>query len=554
MRQALALLCCPSTPARALRRRCQHRSERSARAVRRAAPPVTLPCRAICLACMPLPHVRCAGSLTPAMHSTSQSHSERVPNKNFRLLAGRPLYCWTLSALLGSSQIARVVIDTDADGEKLAQEIAAQFPKDVQRVTVLPRPQELRGDMVPMTSILFHDVSTLAADFFLQTHSTNPFLRTETVDQAVSAFISSQPAHDSLFSVVARRTRLYDQLGRAVNHNPAVLLRTQDLPPLYEENSSLYIFTASDLLRRHQRIGERPLLFEMSATESLDIDDEHDWDVAAAMMPSVLVSREVMPAALAAPPAEEAAGGVVQITPGRRCALVVAQRLRPLHGAAASSPTFDVLVSAPYLLPHMKRFTPIMAEFGLRAIVPPGLEERLSEEQLLAIAGSFDGAVTGDDAFTKAVFAACAPRLKCVAKWGTGIDSIDLDAAAAHGCAIRNTPEAFTCPVADSSVAYILAFARGIVANDASIKAGRWCKQPGVCLAESVVGIIGLGAVGRAVAQRCAAFSASVLAVDPVPPPPSFLEAHPEVKLGSLEQVISSSHFVVLCCDLNPGA
>ena len=507
---------------------------------------------------MRLPRVHCMLTRRDALFClpASQAHSERVPNKNFRLLAGRPLYCWTLSALLGSSQIAQVVIDTDADVEKLAHEIAAQFPKDAQRVTVLPRPQGLRGDMVPMTSILFHDVSTLAADFFLQTHSTNPFLRTETVDSAVSAFISSKPAHDSLFSVVARRTRLYDQLGRAVNHNPAVLLRTQDLPPLFEENSCLYMFTAADLLRRHQRIGERPLLFEMSATESLDIDDEHDWDVAAAMMPGVLASRvapEAMPAALAAPPAEEAADGVGQIAPARRCALVVAQRLRPLHGAAAPSPSFDILVSAPYLLPHMKRFAPIMAEFGLRAIVPPGIEERLSEEQLLVIAGSFDGAVTGDDAFTEAVFTTCAPRLKCIAKWGTGIDSIDLEAAAAHGCAIRNTPEAFTCPVADSSVAYILAFARGIVANDASIKAGGWCKQPGVCLAESVVGIVGLGAVGRAVALRCAAFGASVLAVDPVAPPPSFLEACPEVTLGPLEQVISSSHFVVLCCDLNPG-
>ena len=413
--------------------------------------------------------------------------------------------------------------------------------------------------MVPMTSILAHDVSTLTADFFLQSHSTNPFLRTETVDKAVSAFISSKPAHDSLFSVVARRTRLFDQLGRAVNHNPAVLLRTQDLPPLFEENSCLYIFTAADLLRRHQRIGERPLLFEMSATESLDIDDEHDWDVAAAMMPGVLASQnafalEVLPAALAAPPAEEAAGGVVQTAPARRCALVMAQRLRPMQGSAAASRTLDVLVSAPYLLPHLKRFTPIMADFGLRVIVPPGLEERLSEEQLLEIAGSFDGAVTGDDAFTAAVFAACAPRLRCVAKWGTGIDSIDLKAAAAHGCAIRNTPEAFTCPVADSSVAYILAFARGVVANDASVKSGRWFKQPGVCLAESTVGVIGLGAVGRAVAQRCVAFGPSVLAVDPVAPPPSFLETCQGVTLAPLEQVLSSSQFIVLCCDLNPGA
>lgn len=342
-----------------------------------------------------------------------------------------------------------------------------------------------------------------------------------------------------------------------MNHNPAVLLRTQDLPPLFEENSCIYIFKGADLLRRHQRIGERPMLFEMPAMESLDIDDEHDWAMAAALMPLVLANRGAaspppQQTAVAAPPAEEAADAVAAAPVARRCSLVLAQRLRPQRSIAAT--TFDVLVSAPYMLPHMKRFTPIMAAFGLRAVVPPGLEERLSQEQLLALAGSFDGAITGDDAFTDAVFAACAPRLKVVAKWGTGIDSIDLGAAAAHGVAIKNTPEAFTNPVADSSVAYILAFARGIVANDATIKSGRWFKQPGVCLAESTVGIIGLGAVGRAVAQRCVAFGATVLAVDPVAPPPSFLEAHPDVKLVPLPQVLSSSRFIVLCCDLNPGA
>jgi len=441
--------------------------------------------------------------------------------------------------------------------------------------------------MVPMTTILAHDAAVFSdADLFVQTHSTNPFLRTETVDKAVSAFLSGQPAHDSLFSVVARRVRLYDracprraargsnrdpparayqpirfrsfhpsELGRAVNHNPAVLLRTQDLPPLFEENSCIYIFKGADLLRRHQRIGERPMLFEMPAMESLDIDDEHDWAMAAALMPLVLASRgaaspPLQQTAIAAPPAEEAADAAVSVA--RRSSLVLAQRLRPQRSIAAT--TFDVLVSAPYMLPHMKRFTPMLAAFGLRAVVPPGLEERLSQEQLLALAGSFDGAITGDDAFTDAVFAACAPRLKVVAKWGTGIDSIDLGAAAAHGVAIKNTPEAFTNPVADSSVAYVLAFARGIVANDASIKSGRWFKQPGVCLAESTVGIIGLGAVGRAVAHRCVAFGASVLAVDPVAPPPSFLEARPDVKLVPLPQVLSSSRFVVLCCDLNPGA
>ncbi len=78
--------------------------------------------------------------------------------------------------------------------------------------------------------------------------------------------------------------------------------------------------------------------------------------------------------------------------------------------------------------------------------------------------------------------------------------------------------------------------------------------MPGVCLAERVVGVIGLGSVGRAVAHRISAFGAAVLAVDPVAPPPSFLDAHPGVRMTTLQDVLRSSHFVVLCCDLNPGS
>jgi CMP-N-acetylneuraminic acid synthetase len=73
---------------------------------------------------------------------------------------------------------------------------------------------------------------------------------------------------------------LYDQLGRALNHNPDILLRTQDLPPVYEENSCLYIFRGDTLLARQNRLGYRPLMFEIEAREALDIDDELDFQLA----------------------------------------------------------------------------------------------------------------------------------------------------------------------------------------------------------------------------------------------------------------------------------
>jgi CMP-N-acetylneuraminic acid synthetase len=122
------------------------------------------------------------------------------------------------------------------------------------------------------------------ADFYLQTHSTNPLLRPETVKRAIETFLAEYPAKDSLFSVTRWQTRLYDQYGRAINHDPSVLIQTQDLPPVYEENSCLYLFTRQNLLRRHHRIGEHPILFEIDAAEAWDIDEEIDFEITDFLM------------------------------------------------------------------------------------------------------------------------------------------------------------------------------------------------------------------------------------------------------------------------------
>jgi CMP-N-acetylneuraminic acid synthetase len=131
-----------------------------------------------------------------------------------------------------------------------------------------------------MNEILLYDTSIVQADFYLQTHSTNPLLRPETISKALQTFLSDYPTHDSLFSVTRLQTRLYDQLGHALNHDPNILLQTQNLPPVYEENSCIYIFTQENLERRHNRLGERPLMFEMGADEAWDIDDELDFAIA----------------------------------------------------------------------------------------------------------------------------------------------------------------------------------------------------------------------------------------------------------------------------------
>jgi CMP-N-acetylneuraminic acid synthetase len=200
--------------------------------------------------------------------------SERVPSKNYRSFAGKPLYHHILDALLASSRIVEIVVDTDSP--VITEGLARHFPQ----VRVLERPERLRGGLVPMNDVLLYDVTQVEADFYLQTHSTNPLLRSETVARAIDEFLDQYPTYDSLFSVTRVQTRLWDSLARAINHNPAILLRTQDLPPVYEENSTLYIFTRETLELGRNRIGRRPLLFEIDRMEAWDIDDELDFRIA----------------------------------------------------------------------------------------------------------------------------------------------------------------------------------------------------------------------------------------------------------------------------------
>lgn len=212
-------------------------------------------------------------ALVPMRH-----HSQRVPGKNYRPLAGKPLYQYIIETLLAVPQIDEILVDTDSP--PVMDGLRAHFPQ----VRVIERPEHLRADEIPMNEILSHDMSQAEADFYLQTHSTNPLLRAETISQAIQAFLASYPAHDSLFSVTRLQTRLYDQLGRAINHNPAILLQTQDLPPVYEENSCIYIFTRENLLARRNRLGERPLMFEIDPAEAWDIDEELDFEIVDFLM------------------------------------------------------------------------------------------------------------------------------------------------------------------------------------------------------------------------------------------------------------------------------
>lgn len=201
-------------------------------------------------------------------------HSVRVPGKNYRELAGKPLFHHILETLLAVNEIGQVVVDTDSP--VVMDGVRANFPQ----VQLIERPEHLRADTVPMNEILMHDTAQFPADLYLQTHSTNPLLRAETISAGIRALVNKYPAYDSLFGVTRLQVRLWDQLARPVNHNPAILLRTQDLPPIYAENSCLYLFTRQTLAQRRTRIGERPLMYAIPNDEAQDIDDELGFQVA----------------------------------------------------------------------------------------------------------------------------------------------------------------------------------------------------------------------------------------------------------------------------------
>ena len=211
--------------------------------------------------------------------------------------------------------------------------------------------------------------------------------------------------------------------------------------------------------------------------------------------------------------------------------------------------SWRVLVSAPYMLPVLDEFMDVLKEHDIE-VIRADVNERLSEEELLPLMADIDGVICGDDRFTERVFQA-APKLKVISKWGTGIDSIDPEAAEKHGVKVCNTPGAFTDPVADTVMGYVLAFARQFPWLDRDIRAGKWQKRMGVSLHERTLGVVGVGDVGKAVISRAIAFGMTVLGTDIVPVPESFVQST-GLKVVSLDELLAESDYVSLNCTLNP--
>lgn len=203
-----------------------------------------------------------------------KGESERVPNKNMRDFNGQPLCSVMLDKLVASAHIDQIVVNTDSPVIK--EFIEERYSK----VTVVDRPEDLLGHDISMNKIIEHDIELFPADLYLQTHSTNPLLTLRTLDAAIEKLKADNGNHDSLFSVTKFQTRFYNQDGSAINHNPEILIKTQDLPALYEENSCIYLFTKEAFYKNNRRIGNAPIMFEMEPIEAVDIDVEDEFVLA----------------------------------------------------------------------------------------------------------------------------------------------------------------------------------------------------------------------------------------------------------------------------------
>lgn len=211
-------------------------------------------------------------------------HSERVPFKNIRDFNGKPLFHWILSSLEKSKYINKIIINTDS--EEIAKDAKEHFD-----VTIHKRPDYLLNIMSnEANQILEYDINKTGDELFLQTHSTNPILSTITIDKAIKDFLSSEE-HDSLMSVTPLHKRFYFKNGNPINHEPQAMVKTQNLEPILEENSCIYIFSRTGFMKNKSRIGDNPLIFQMDAAEALDIDEEIDFIIAESMIKYKLSQR-----------------------------------------------------------------------------------------------------------------------------------------------------------------------------------------------------------------------------------------------------------------------
>ncbi|OGS37165.1 MAG: hypothetical protein A2293_13070 [Elusimicrobia bacterium RIFOXYB2_FULL_49_7] len=207
-----------------------------------------------------------------------KAHSERVPSKNTRLLGGVPLFYHVLRSLESAANIREILVDTDSD--MIKELLAEDFPQ----VIIINRPPELLGTKVPMTPIITHDLQFAGSKYFMQTHVTSPFIKPATFDAAVNAYFAGLgEGFDSVLGVNRYQTRFYGHDGKPINHNPDIMVPSQDMPYIYEDNSSFYVNSVENFKKYNNRVGRNPRFLELPKLEAADIDNEEDFAFCEAL-------------------------------------------------------------------------------------------------------------------------------------------------------------------------------------------------------------------------------------------------------------------------------
>ncbi len=213
--------------------------------------------------------------------------------------------------------------------------------------------------------------------------------------------------------------------------------------------------------------------------------------------------------------------------------------------------TVNVLVSNMMMLKEHDRFEKEIKAKGWNPVFAD-VQQYLSEEQCLQYAGQFDAWLAGDDRVSRTVLQAFLPRLKGIAKWGTGLDSFDLVAARELGVPVLNSPGAFSEAVSEVAVGYMLMLSRHLLEVDQSVRSGGWTKPRGIGLFDRVCGVAGFGAIGQGIARRAKGCGMSILAFDPPLQAKGGLTEGPHAgtEFVDMERLLADSDVICLACNL----
>jgi D-3-phosphoglycerate dehydrogenase len=189
-----------------------------------------------------------------------------------------------------------------------------------------------------------------------------------------------------------------------------------------------------------------------------------------------------------------------------------------------------------------------LQQAGIETVFSPWRGDR-TEDEMIELLHGIDGTIASSDPFTARVLNA-ADRLKVIARTGAGYDAVDVQAASARKIAVCTTPGANRHAVAEWAITLMLMLARKALDNLAEVRKGGWTRHEGVDLAGKTLGIIGLGTIGREVAQRMRAFEMRILAADPVQNP-QFAEEH-GITYVSVDELLRESDFVTIHALMSP--